>query len=361
MAEPVFFPKPDGLTLSEIIALTQAEPVDSSQVTPTSQRITGIASLDLAGPRDISFFDNPQYAQQFATTRAGVCLIGRRAAVPASTHAVLLRAANPYRAFVEVARTLYPSSLTLPSAFASEGVAPGAYVHPSARLEQGVTVDPGAVIGPHVEIGAGSLIGAGAVVGAQVRIGRNTRIGPQVTLSHSLIGNRVAIHAGCRIGQDGFGYVSDAKGHHKVPQLGRVIIQDGVEIGAGTTIDRGAARDTVIGEGTKIDNLVQIAHNVVIGRHCIIVGQCGISGSATLEDGVVLGGNVGVNNHVTIGAGAQIAATSAVHGDVPARARWGGVPAMPVKQWFREMLLLEKLAARETQASGGAPQEGKGE
>ena len=146
---------------------------------------------------------------------------------------------------------------------------------------------------------------------------------------HALIGDRVIIHPGCKIGQDGFGFVMGAKGHLKVPQVGRVIIQDDVEIGAGTTIDRGAIRDTVIGEGTKIDNLVQIGHNVSIGRHCVLVAQTGISGSSTLEDFVVLGARAGVNNNVTIGEGAQIAATSNVHGDVPAGARWGGTPAKP--------------------------------
>jgi UDP-3-O-[3-hydroxymyristoyl] glucosamine N-acyltransferase len=150
-----------------------------------------------------------------------------------------------------------------------------------------------------------------------------------------------------RIGQDGFGFVMGASGHLKVPQIGRVIIQDDVEIGAGTTIDRGGTRDTVIGEGTKIDNLVQIGHNVSIGRHCVLVAQTGISGSVMLEDFVVLGARVGVNNHVTIGEGAQIAATSIVHGDVPPGARWGGTPAKPAKLWFREMKTLERLAGRQ--------------
>jgi UDP-3-O-[3-hydroxymyristoyl] glucosamine N-acyltransferase len=156
------------------------------------------------------------------------------------------------------------------------------------------------------------------------------------------------VHPGCRIGQDGFGYVMSAGGHLKVPQIRRVIIQDDVEIGAGTSIDRGAFRDTVIGEGTKIDNHVHIAHNVSIGRHCVIVAQCGIAGSAILEDFVVLGGATSVIDHAVIGEGAQLAARSGVHTDVPAGGRWGGAPVRPLKQWFRELVTLERLARAES-------------
>ena len=163
-------------------------------------------------------------------------------------------------------------------------MAPGALIHPSARLESGATVDPGAVIGPRAEIGSGTVIGAGAAIGANVKIGRDCSIGPNASITHALIGDRVIIHAGCCIGQDGFGFSMGPAGHVKVPQVGRVIIQDDVEIGAGTAIDRGAIRDTVIGEGTKIDNHVQIAHNVSIGRHCVIVAQSGLAGSSTLGD-----------------------------------------------------------------------------
>jgi UDP-3-O-[3-hydroxymyristoyl] glucosamine N-acyltransferase len=184
------------------------------------------------------------------------------------------------------------------------------------------------------------------VIGPQVRIGRDCSISPGVSIAHALIGNWVIIHPGVRIGQDGFGYAMGPKGHRKVPQVGRVIVQDHVEIGANTTIDRGASRDTVIGEGTKIDNLVQIAHNVVIGRHCVIVAQVGISGSATLDDFVVLGGQVGVVGHVRIGAGAQIAGSSNVNSDVPAGARWGGTPAKPMRDWFREITTLKTLASK---------------
>ena len=216
-----------------------------------------------------------------------------------------------------------------------------------------MSIDPGAVVGPRAEIGAGTLLQAGAVIGPEVRIGRDCSIGAGCSLMHALLGDNVIVHPGCRIGQDGFGYVMGGGGHLKVPQVGRVILQDHVEVGAGTTIDRGANRDTIVGEGTKIDNLVQVGHNVVIGRHCILVAQTGISGSVTIGDFVVLGARVGVNNHVRIGEGAHIAATSIVNDDVPPGARWGGTPAKPARIWFREMKLLEQMASRTGKNSGG--------
>jgi UDP-3-O-[3-hydroxymyristoyl] glucosamine N-acyltransferase len=340
MSEPLFLRQTRGLTLDEIVTLTGAK---LTAPAPHARRIGNVGPLDRAGPSDISFFDNNFYADAAAATHAGACFTTAALAKELPAHVAVLVAGEPYRAFVLVARELFPHSLR-PSSLYEPGERVGAHVHATARLESDVIVEPGAVIGPHAEVGSGTVIGANAVVEGFVRIGRDCSIGASTTIANALIGDRVIVHPGCKVGQDGFGFVMGAKGHLKVPQVGRVIIQDDVEIGAGTTIDRGAIRDTTIGEGTKIDNLVQVGHNVSVGRHCVLVAQTGISGSSTLEDFVVLGARVGINNNVTVGEGAQIAGTSIVHGNVPAGARWGGTPAKPLKQWFREMMLLERLA-----------------
>jgi len=347
MSDTTFLRHSAGLTLEEIAALTGAAPVSASH----ARRIVNIASLDRASPSDLTFFDSRNFSKAAAATHAGACLTTTALAKELPAQVAVLTVKDPYRAFVTAARVLFSHALR-PSSLSNAGDFSQAHIDKSALTEEGVSIDAGAVVGPRAEIGSGSVIGANAVIGAGVRIGRDCSIGSNTTLTNALIGDRVIIHPGCKIGQDGFGFVMGGNGHLKVPQVGRVIIQDDVEIGAGTTIDRGAIRDTVIGEGTKIDNLVQVGHNVSIGRHCVIVAQTGISGSSTLEDFVVLGARVGLNNNVTIGEGAQIAAISVVHGDVPPGARWGGTPAKPVKQWFREMKILERLARQ--QGSGGS-------
>ena len=362
MTEPFFFNRGRGLTVREIAALTRAEPWPGADL---DRRITGIAALDRAGPRDLAFLDKPKYASQLSASGAGACLTTKRHASRAPAHVSVLCIAEPYRAFVEVTRTLFPDATRPSSLFEASGVATGAIVHPTARLESGVTVDPGVVIGPRAEIGTGTLINAGAVIGPSVRIGRECAIGANASITNSLIGDRVVVHPGCSIGQDGFGYVMGATGHRKVLQVGRVILQDDVEIGAGTTIDRGANRDTVIGEGTKIDNLVQIGHNVSIGRHCIIVSQCGISGSVVIEDHVILAGQVGLPDNVTIGEGAIVGAQSGVMSDIPAGEKWLGYPAMRGREFLRNMMTLrqwvnEDGAARDSDrrsADNGAGQD----
>jgi UDP-3-O-[3-hydroxymyristoyl] glucosamine N-acyltransferase len=344
MTEPLFFRGGPALTLGEIVTLTGARPADGA---PLDHRISNIASLQRATASELAFLENAKYAPQLSSTHAGACLVTERFASLVPQRTVPLQVAQPYRAFVLVARKLFPDALRPSSLFEAKAVAPGAFVHDSARLEHGVTVDPGAVIGPRAEIGAGTRIAAGAVIGPDVRIGRDCSIGAVASVMHALIGDRVTIHPGCRIGQDGFGFVPGPKGHVKIPQIGRVIIQDDVEIGAGTAVDRGALGDTSIGEGTKIDNLVQIAHNVSIGRHCLLAGQVGISGSVTIEDFVMLGGQVGVADHVTIGAGAMLAAKAGVMSDVPPRGRWGGAPAEPFRDFLRAIAALRRLSRAE--------------
>ncbi len=193
------------------------------------------------------------------------------------------------------------------------------------------------------------------MIGPGVAIGRDCAIGASVTIVHALVGDRVIIHPGTRIGQDGFGYLPSPRGHQKIPQTRRVIIQDDVEIGANCTIDRGSTRDTIIGEGTKIDNLVQIAHNVRIGRHCLIAGQTGISGSSEVGDFVMMGGQVGLSDHITVGSGAMLGAKAGVMTDVPAGGRWVGAPAEPIRDFMKGVAVLRKLTR-----GRGNPQEEEG-
>ena len=338
---PDFFSPRRELTIADIVSLTGAKPRPD---TPLDRGISDIAPLDRARATDITFLDNAKYLAALATTGAGVCLAPPRFAAQAPGRLAVLIAPEPYRAFVTVARALFPAALRPSSLFETTGRSADARIHPSARLETGVTVDPLAVIGSEAEIGSGTLIGPGAVIGPAVAIGRDSAVGAGATIVHALIGDRVIIHPGARIGQDGFGYLPSPRGHQKIPQTRRVIIQDDVEIGANTTIDRGSTRDTVIGEGTKIDNLVQIAHNVSIGRHCLIAGQTGVSGSSQVGDFVMMGGQVGLADHVNVGSGAMLGAQSGYMSDIPPGTRWLGSPALPAREFLKTFTMLRKLA-----------------
>ncbi|MDX7952000.1 UDP-3-O-(3-hydroxymyristoyl)glucosamine N-acyltransferase [Lichenihabitans sp. Uapishka_5] len=343
-SQTFFFRQPDPVDLATIVAWTGAEaPAEADLGRP----IDAVGPIADAGPRALAFLDNARYAGTLSATGAGACLVTRRFADKLPSTTVALVCAEPYRAFATVLSRFYPAAVRPMSVFGTVGRSPSALIHSDARLEADVTVDPGAVVGPGVEIGSGTVIGANAVIGPGVKIGRDCSIGPHATVVHSLIGNRVIVHAGVRLGQDGFGFAMGPGGHAKVAQIGRVIIQDDVEIGANTTIDRGSVRDTVIGEGTKIDNLVQIAHNVVIGRHCVIVSQTGISGSTTLGDYVATGGQAGITGHLHIGTGAQVGAQAGLISDVPAGQRWAGAPAQPVRDLFKQEAFIRRLVKRD--------------
>jgi UDP-3-O-[3-hydroxymyristoyl] glucosamine N-acyltransferase len=288
----------------------------------------------------LSFLSNRRYLAAFSAAKAGAAFVEKSALSAAPAGMTLLVSADPYRAFAKAAKLFYPLPPVRP------GVASSAFVDPTAKLGKGVEIGHHAVIEARVEIGAGSAIGANTVVGEGVVIGAACRIAPNVTLSHCLIGDRVVLYPGVRVGQDGFGFAPGADGHEKVPQLGRVIIGDDVEVGANSTIDRGALPDTIIGDGSMIDNLVQIAHNVVLGKACVLVSQCGISGSTRLGDFVMVGGQTGVTGHLVIGRGARLGGKSGVMRDVEPGGTVGGIPAVPMLQWHRQTAALGRLAKK---------------
>lgn len=340
MEHPGFYKNTGPYTLSHIAEVAQAtlgEGCDPDFL------IHDIRPLQDAGEGQLSFLDNTKYLKYFKTTKSSACFIHEKFTQHAPENVSLLFSSVPYRSYARALNLFYPqASLSLTTQISSSS--PGGSAAEHADIGENVDIEQSAVIGAEARIGAGTKIASGAIIGARVYIGKNCYIGPNTVITNSLIGDNVIIHSGVSIGQDGFGFAMGADGHLKVPQIGRVIIQDDVEIGANTTIDRGALGDTMVGKGSKIDNLVQIGHNVVIGNHCVIVSQTGISGSSVLEDFVVLGGQVGVVGHVRIGMGSQIAGSSNVNDDVPPGSRWGGTPAKPMKVWFKEITLLRRMA-----------------
>lgn len=319
-----------GVTVGEIVEL-----VGGKYTGPRDARVTGVAPLAEAGEDQISFLSNPRYAAQLATTRAGFVLVAEDLEESSPR---FIRVRNPYFAMATVVSRWFAHRP------APSGVSERAAVAASARLGRNVAVGPFTTIGENVVIGDGAVIYQNVSIEAESRIGEGTIIYPLVSIYYrSQIGNRCIIHSGAVIGADGYGFATEGGRHHKIPQIGRVRIGDDVEVGAGTTIDRGALGETVIGEGTKIDNLVQIGHNVRVGRHCLLVAQVGIAGSAELGDYVVMAGHSGMAGHLKLGSEVQVAATSVVFDDVPAKMKVMGNPAVPWREYARRLVLLKRL------------------
>jgi len=338
MADPRFFSRAGPFSLREIADIAEAELVTDGA---GEKLISDVAPLSLATGDDISFLDNKLYVSEFKTSSAGACIIRPDDSDRAPAGMALLATKQPYHAYARVAAAFYPFDSLGPS------IHPSARIDPGSVIGDGVDIGENAVVSAGVEIGAGTSIGANTVIYGGVTIGENCRIFANVTLQYSLIGDRVTLHPGVSIGQDGFGFALGAAGHLKVPQLGRVIIGNDVEIGANSTIDRGTGPDTIIGDGCKIDNLVQIAHNVQLGSCCVIVAQTGIAGSVRLGNFVVLGGQVGISGHLTIGDGAQIAAQSGVLRDVDPGSKMGGSPAQPMNDWLRSAAMMHRIGKKQ--------------
>ena len=332
--DPRFFARTGPHSLAAVAAVAEAA------VPAAVLLLSGVAPLQTAGPGDVSFLDNRRYAAALAATKAGAVIIHPDLAGTVPTGTVALPTLEPYVGWARVCALFHPPPPLYPA------------IHPTAAIDPSAVIDPSCEIGPLVVIGRLASIGArcridaGTVIGPGVVLGADCRIGAQGTISHALLGNRVVVYPGVRIGQDGFGFAVTARGFLSVPQLGRVLIEDDVEIGANTTIDRGSAQDTVIGAGSRIDNLVQIAHNVRIGRMCVIVAQVGIAGSTVIEDFAMLGGQAGVAGHVTIGAKARIAGKAGVISNVAAGADMVGSPALPAREHWRMIATLRRLARR---------------
>jgi UDP-3-O-[3-hydroxymyristoyl] glucosamine N-acyltransferase len=319
-------------------ALAAVADAAGTDTPPRRLMLTGVAPLQTAGATDVSFLNNRKYLPALEQTGAGAVIVHPKLAARVPATAVPLVTDEPYAAWARVAALFHPLPPLDPGVHPSAVVAADAVIDPSAEI------GPLAVIGAGVEIGPRCCIGAHAVLGCGVVLGPDCRIGSHASLSHTLLGARVCIYPGARIGQDGFGFATTPDGFRSVPQLGRVILEDDVEVGANTTIDRGSLQDTVIGAGSRLDNLVQIGHNVHLGRGCVVVAQAGIAGSTILEDHVMLGGQAGLTGHLRIGRRARIGAQAGVMADVPAGADVVGSPAQPARAFFREVATVRRLA-----------------
>jgi UDP-3-O-[3-hydroxymyristoyl] glucosamine N-acyltransferase len=337
MADPRFFHRAGPFTLDALAALTGARLLRPQE---DKQLYRDVAPLEIAGPEDVSFLENRKYIEAFRHSHAGAAFVDEKAVEQAPPGVALLISKDPYKAYALAAQAFYPPAHPVARR------APSAIVDPAADVPEDCDIGPNVVIDAGARLGMRCNVGANTVIAMGVEIGDDCRIGANVTLSHCVIGSRVVLHPGVRIGQEGFGFAPDRKAPIKIPQLGRVVIGDDVDIGANTTIDRGSGHDTIIGSGSMIDNLVQIGHNVVLGRCCILAGQVGISGSTKLDDFVMVGGQGGLAGHLHIGSGARIAAKSGLMRDVPAGETVCGSPAVPLTEFMRQVAVLQRLAKK---------------
>ncbi len=356
MADPRFYGSTGPHSLAAIAAAVGAQPVSGGQSLPEdwgTRMIHGLASLEVAGPAELGFCAEGKRAADLPATRAGAVLVTEALAARVPPGTVALIVANPLQAMARAALLFHPDQALPPPLPSGEAttIHPSAVIDPSARIDGGCRIDAHVVIGAGAVLGAGCVVQAGAVIGPGVQIGPRSLIGPTASIAYAVIGAAARIGPGCRIGGRGFGFTAGdpARGEAPmlpVPHLGRVVIGDGVQLGANCTVDRGMLGDTVIGAGTVVDNLVHIGHNASVGRGCILVAQSGLAGSAVLEDRVVIAGQAAVADHVRIGTGARLAGQSAAISDVPPGLDVGGTPAVPVRQWHRQSIALANLVKK---------------
>jgi len=335
---PQTTPPPLVMTAAEI-----AEATGGTLIGDGAATVCAIAPLDRAGPDELSFLASAKYTTLFEGTAAGVVLVAPELQETPGAPRARIIVPKPHEAMLSLIPRFYRPVVRTPGVHSSAHVSPGAEIGHDVCIEPGAVVEEGAVIGDRV------WLGAYAVVGRDAELGSDCQLFPQVVVyANSKLGDRVILHAGVRIGSDGFGFVTQKVNgrmeHTKIPHIGRAIIGDDVEIGANSTIDRGSVDDTVIGAGTKIDNLVQVGHNARVGRLCLLCAQVGVGGSSRIEDGVVLAGQAGISGHLTIGAGAKVGAQAGVIGDIPAGEAWSGYPARPHREAMRASAALFKLA-----------------
>ena len=344
--DPRFYETLAAASVSELVQLTGAALADEAgAVAGSGERVlAGAAPLQHATGATVSFLSDRKHLDALRATGAGACFVAPALADAVPQGCVALLTPEPQAAYARAAQRFYRVRRQEPGA---------PLVHPTAQIEDDVALGPGVVLGPGARVGSGAQIGAYSVIGPGVCIGRGGLVGSNTAISFALIGDRVRILSGAVIGEAGFGIAGSSSGALDIPQLGRVILQDGVTVGACTCIDRGAFDDTVIGENTKIDNLVQVAHNCVVGRNCVLAGHVGLSGSVTVGDGAMFGGRAGIADHIHIGANARVAAAAGVMRDIPAGETWCGAPARPIRTFMKEVAWLSRSAAGTSAATRG--------